>query len=323
MKYTHPPATYVIEDRAYCPDSSADKAHRRHAVGIALRLTHLAPRSERNNDRPIHSIGSQRIFAANLVSFARFLEVNHAGNLRTFPPDAAEAYLYARSLRVGESQLASDRWAMQILMGRQLPRFEPTRPQALKPRAYTAEQIAAVSARQTPMYAFSTWLAAATGLRSMELITIGPLDQQPRDVRPIPRYLHAHTQPGVLYSVKGKGGLIRTVLVPWPFVAQLEARRRPSPIIVRHEGRDLRSYYHIPGGRRWAASFTEACRRTFKKSAGAHGVRHTFTEGRIAVLLGHGVPERDAKKAVSVEIGHFREDVVEIYLRGAWNPADW
>ena len=322
MKYAHPPATYVIADRAYCVDSAADKAHRRHAKGIALRKTHLAPRSTRRKDRPIHSIGSQRIFAANLLAFARFLEVNHAGNLKSFPPDAAEAYLYARSVHVGESQLCSDRWALQILMGRQLPRFEPTRPQTLKPRAYTAEQISAITAHQTPMYAFSTWLAASTGLRSMELITIGPLDQQPRDVRPIPRYLHAHTQPGVLYSVKGKGGLVRTVLVPWPFVAQLEAHRRASPIIVRHEGRDLTSYYDIPGGRRWAASFTEACRRTFKKSAGGHGLRHTFTQNRIDVLLGHDVPERDAKKAVSVEIGHFRVDVVELYLRGTWNPAE-
>ncbi len=31
----------------------------------------------------------------------------------------------------------------------------------------------------------------------------------------------------------------------------------------------------------------------------------------------------DAKKAVSVEIGHFRVDVVDIYLRGTWNPAEW
>ena len=323
MNYAIPPANYDVTDHTYCIGSDADKAHRRHAMGIALRKTQLGPRTEACKDRPIHSIGSQRIFAINLVGFARFLEVNHAGNLKCFPPDAPETYLYARSLRVGEGQLRSDRWALQILTGRRLRLFEPARPQNLKAKAYTAEQLAAVAAHQTPMYAFSTWLAAAIGLRGMELITIGPLDQQPRDPRPVPRYLHAYMAPGVLYSVEGKGGLVRTVLVPWPFVAQLEAHRRPSPIIVRHEGKDLTSYYDIPGGRRWAASFTEACRRTFNKSAGAHGLRHTYTQSRIDVLLGHDVPERDAKKAVSVEIGHFRVDVVETYLRGTWNPAEW
>lgn len=323
MNYANPPANYDVADHAYWVDSAADKAHRRHAMGIALRKTQLGPRTEECNDRPIHSIGSQRNFANNLLSFARFLEVNHVGNLKSFPPDAPEAYLYARSLRVGEGQLRLDRWALQILTGRSLPLFEPARPQKLKPKAYTPEQIAAVAAHQTSMYAFSTWLAAAIGLRSMELITIGPLDEQPRDPRPTPRYLHAYMAPGVLYSVTGKGGLVRTVLVPWPFVAQLEARRRQFPVIIRHEGKNLTSYYDIPGGRRWAASFTEACRRTFKKSAGAHGLRHTYAQSRIDVLLGHSVPQRDAKKAVSVEIGHFRVDVVEIYLRGSWNPADW
>ena len=322
MNYAAPPATYDIEDHAYCVDSAADNAHRRHAMGIALRKTQLGPRAERRDDRPIHSIGSQRIFVANLIAFARFLEVNHAGNLRCFAPDAPEAYLYARSRRVGESQLRLDRWALQMLTGRRLPVFEPARPQKLKPRAYTAQQIAAVAAHQTPWYAFSTWLAAAIGLRSMELITIGPLDQQPRDPRPIPRYLHAYRPPGTLYTVAGKGGLVRTVLLPWPFVARLEARLRPFPIIVRHRGKDLTSYYDIPGGRPWAASFTEACRRTFNTSAGAHGLRHTYTQSRIDVLLGHDIPERDAKKAVSVEIGHFRVDVVDLYLRGTWNPAE-
>ncbi|HQR76401.1 MAG TPA: hypothetical protein PLR35_08240 [Burkholderiaceae bacterium] len=323
MNYAIPLANYDVTDHTYQVDSAADKAHRRHAMGIAIRKTQLGPRTEESIDRPIHSIGSQRIFATNLVGFARFLEVNRAGNLKSFPLDAPEAYLYARSLRVGEGQLRSDRWALQILTGRRLPLFAPVRPQKLKPKAYTAEQIAAVAAHQTPLYAYSTWLAAAIGLRGMELITIGPLDQQPRDPRPTPRYLHAYMAPGVLYSVTGKGGLVRTVLVPWPFVAHLEARRRPFPVIVRHEGKNLTSYYDIPGGRRWAASFTEACRRTFEKSAGAHGLRHTYTQSRIDVLLGHDVPERDAKKAVSVEIGHFRVDVVEIYLRGTWNPADW
>ncbi len=106
MNYATPPATFAIEDHAYCVDSAADKAHRRHAMGIALRKTQLGPRAERRDDRPIHSIGSQQIFATNLIAFARFLEVNHAGNLRVLSSGCSrDLPLCARSLRVGESQL--------------------------------------------------------------------------------------------------------------------------------------------------------------------------------------------------------------------------
>jgi integrase len=312
---------YEIQDRLYLRDSAIDEAHRRHAFAIALQLTRLGPIDIGTRQRCIRSIRSQHIFANCLAMFARFLEVNRAGNLKRFPPDAFTAYLYARSQRVGEAQLISDYWALELWTGVQLPRFKSARPQCLKPRAYTAEQIAAIAAHQTEPYAFSTWLAAAIGLRGMELITIAPLSAQPRDPRPIPPYLHAHMPPGELYSVYGKGGLIRTVLVPMPFVDTLEARLRPTPIRVRHERSDLTSYYDIPGGKRWAASFTQACRRTFNKTAGAHGLRHTYTQDRIDVLLGHSIPDRHARKAVSVEIGHFRLDVIKIYLRGRWDPT--
>jgi integrase len=311
---------YEVQDQVYLRDSAVDETHRRHAFAIAMQLTQLGPKEVETGRRCIRSIRSQHIFANCLAMFARFLEVNRAGNLKRFPPDAMAAYLFTRSQRVGAAQLLSDYWALELWTGEKLPKFTSARPQCLKPRAYTAEQIAAIAAHQTEPYAFSTWLAAAIGLRGMELITIAPLSAQPRDPRPIPPYLHAHMPPGELYSVYGKGGLIRTVLVPMPFVGTLEARLRPTPIRVRHERSDLTSYYDIPGGKRWAASFTQACRRTFNKTAGAHGLRHTYTQDRIDVLLGHSIPDRVARKAVSVEIGHFRLDVIDIYLRGRWDP---
>ncbi len=312
---------YEVRDRPFNRDSATDKAHRRHAYAIAQEMTRLGSMELESRGKYIRSIRSQHVFVNCLVMFARFLEVNRAGNLKQFPPDAIEAYLFARSWRVGESQLNCDYWALELWTGRKLQKFESAKPQQLKPRAYTAEQIAAIAARQTPMYAFSTWLAATIGLRGMELLTIGPLDEQPRDPRPTPPFLHAHLPPGVLYSVAGKGGLVRTVLVPMPLVRPLEARRRPFPIQVRHGRSLLTSYYDIAGGTPWAASFSWACERTFGKTAGAHGLRHTYVQSRIDALLGHSVPTKAAKKAVSVEIGHFRLDVIELYLRGTWNPA--
>lgn len=253
--------------------------------------------------------------------FARFLEVNRAGNLNHFPADAPEAYLYARSLRIGEAQLRADRWALGRLVERTLPWFSPARPQTLGARAYTPEQTAAIAQRQTPPHAFSTSLAAASGLRSMELFTIGRPDEQPRDERPCPTFVHAYKEPGELYTVKGKGGLVRSIYVPLPLVEQLEANRRPVPVRVRHQGRDLTSYYDIPSGQRWAGSFSAACQRQFNDSAGCHGLRHAYVQDRIACLLAHGVSPAEARAAVSVEIGHFRQEIIDTYLRGTWKPS--
>lgn len=314
--------TYDVQDLEYSRDTPADRAHRRHAYAIALQLSHLGPVDTKRRGRLLRSIRSQRIFINCLVAFARTLEVNRAGNLKQFQAGAIEKHLFARSKRVGEAQLKADYWALELWTGRKLPKFASIRPQRLKPRAYTAQQIAIIASHQTPRHAFSTWLAASCGLRSMELITIAPLHLQPRDPRPTPPYLHAYKPTGVLYSVSGKGGLVRTVLVPLALVDELEATRRVTPVRIRHEGSDLTSYYDIPAGKRWAASFTQACRRAFHKTAGGHGLRHTFTQDRIAVLLGQKVSERDARKAVSVEIGHFRPDVIDIYLRGRWDPAE-
>lgn len=320
MNMFEPDLHFAIEDFSLPIDTDADKAHQRHAIAVTLELTRLGPKVPSGDDRWIHSIASQRIFHNVILMFARFLEVNRAGNLKCFPNDAPEAFLYARSLRVGEAQLRADRWALQKLCDRKLPSYKAARPQDLKPRAFTAEQISAIAAHQTCWYAFSTWLAAATGMRGMELLTIGPPELQPRDPRPIPAHLHAFMPPGVLYTTAGKGGLVRWVLVPLPFVEPLESRRRPTPVVVRHERSYLTSYFDIPGGKAWGSSFRMACYRTFGKSAGGHGLRHTFTAERMDVFTGQGISERDAKFAISVELGHFRPDVVDLYLRGFWSP---
>ena len=307
-------------DREYLPDSRADAAIRRRARGVAGSLTHLGPRRPAPNGSTLRSIGSQRNFASCMVMFGRFLEANKAGNFNGYPQDAPEVYLFARSLRVSEAQLKLDHWALELFTGVKLPKFKPANPQILDPRAYTNDQIDQITAHQTPEFAYSTRLAVATGMRGMELISIGRMDEQPIHVRPRPELVHSFLPPGRLYSTVGKGGLIRSVHVPLPFIAELEGARRSEPVEVTHVKRKVFSFYAIRAGRAWADSFAHACRRVFGSTAGAHGCRHKFAKERLYHLMRCGVDELTALKVVSVELGHFRPSIVQTYLRAYWAP---
>jgi hypothetical protein len=55
--------------------------------------------------------------------------------------------------------------------------------------------------------------------------------------------------------------------------------------------------------------------RALGRSTGAHGLRHAYAQERMRELQNRGVPYKEARAILSQELGHFREDVVETYLR--------
>ncbi|MGH8490682.1 MAG: hypothetical protein ACREXS_17910 [Gammaproteobacteria bacterium] len=50
-------------------------------------------------------------------------------------------------------------------------------------------------------------------------------------------------------------------------------------------------------------------------STGAHGLRHAYAQERMCELQAHGKSYNLARELVSQELGHFRGDIVEVYLR--------
>ena len=79
---------------------------------------------------------------------------------------------------------------------------------------------------------------------------------------------------GIRYTVHGKGGLIREVLIPKLLSQQLEAVRLDTPQLITDRPVHIQCYYDINGGHRWSSSFTKAAKRALGWSEGAHGVRH-------------------------------------------------
>jgi integrase len=308
-----------IEERATTFDDAFETYNSRIAFGIVRRLTELTTKAKQDRvNKPIRSLATREAVFSSLKTFGRFLEVNHAGSLKSFPLEIIDVYLRARRERVSPSQLKKDEYAMRIAFGYKRTGVIHV-PKPTNPRAYSKSQVDLIRSAQTVPHWIGTDLAYAAGLRACELLTIARLREQPPSERKWPAEMHFGKVSGDLYTVIGKGGLIRPVHFPTHLAERLEATRRPTPVVVRNAKLNKVSRYDIVGGKRWSDSFSRSCKRVFGCSAGGHGVRHSYAMNRFKTLCTMGFADRLARRVISAELGHFRPGIVETYLRGWWD----
>jgi integrase len=271
-------------------------------------------RHTHKHDRKIHSLGTARNYQQSLTRLAQWLKDNRLEDLQRLSQKTALRYLETRGQSVGQKMLDQDRQAIQLLLGTQLPVIKSEFTQALKSRAYTLQQIELVAKRQTEKNQLATWIAAAAGLRAHELFTLRRKEERKASSH---RTWSAHRfigRQGKLYTVVGKGGLIREVLIPLALAVELESKRFASPITVYDRKIKYIQYYDIAGGKNWTNSFSAASKRILGWSHGAHGMRHTFAQQRMDELQQRGFSYPDALGLVSQAMGHFRSDITEVYL---------
>jgi integrase len=265
----------------------------------------------------IHSLRTFEKYTQSLAQAGRWARETHGVRyLDQVSPAQAQQYLAERAAAgIGQKQLDADRNALQFVTGKDsLERVRAAEPQALSGRAYTAEQVERIAQSQNDRNALSTRLAHSAGLRAHELHTIRPAEHggpsAHRQWSP-DRFLGRE---GERYLVTGKGGLVREVTVPRDLAQQLEARRI-APERVTDRGVHYTRHYDIGGGNAWSKSFSDASKRELGWSTGAHGLRHAYAQERLSELQAQGLGYADARETLSQELGHFREDVVETYLR--------
>ena len=275
----------------------------------------------------VRSVGTARNYQERLMQIAARLDVS----LTALTPAGAVAYLQRRAAEVGQKTLDMERQAIQAMMfdatlwmapGQTLPVVKSATPQHLKPRAYSPAQVRAIVARQDARNALATEIVYAPGIRAHELLTLGrPAEQPPDDRRGQSRLTGTAAEgmkfagrAGVVYTVVGKGGLVREVLLPHGLAARLEARRRDAPDRVVDRGVRYLQRYDLGGGHAFSTSFSRASMEALDKSRGAHGLRHRFAQERMRELM-HHAEHRLALAIVSEELGHLRPDVVQTYLR--------
>lgn len=270
----------------------------------------------------IKSVGTVRNYEQGLRNVGTAL-ARQGERLKGLTPERAVEYLKDRASEVAQKTLDLERQALQKMLqhveknldqGRTLPVIKSEIETKLESRAYTPEQVAAIADRQTERHALATEIAYAAGLRAHELITLRPADERPADERPaLPEKFEGRE--GVLYTVEGKGGLCREVVIPSSLADRLEERRLDEPRAVVDRGVNYTAHYDIGSGQAWSNSFSGASDRALGWSSGAHGLRHSYAQERMIEVQSLGVTEEYAKEVVSQELGHFRPEITEAYLR--------
>ncbi|MDH4555599.1 site-specific integrase [Pseudomonas sp. BN417] len=274
--------------------------------------------------RLIDSIGTSRTYQEGLTRFGEWMRDNRCGALPQASVSRAERFLAERAKQVGQKTLDRDRQAVQVLLrhvgklaaDQRLPVIQAERQQVLQARAYTPEQVHLIKGRMAPHNALGLEISHAAGLRAHELFTLARLDEVRPDARPADAAKFAgrdndHTK----YVVTGKGGLTREVSIPNHLVTRLETQRLDEPRTIRDRGVLYQQRYAIGGGQALSQAFSGASTAALGYSTGLHGVRHSYSQQRhYEVQLLVGDPER-ALRIVSQELGHFRPEITEVYLR--------
>jgi len=252
--------------------------------------------------------------------------VNLGQHLRDLDHDRAISYLEQRAEEVGQKSLDIERQAIQSMFryvtgklaeGETLSVIKSEHEQILHSRAYTLEQANAIADNQREQNTLSTQIAYAAGLRAKELIILLPIEERPADIRqnkePLDeKFMHRE---GQLYSVIGKGGLVREVMIPDNLAERLEDRRLEQTRGVIDRNINYQQHYDIQAGSNWSQSFSRSSQHVLAWSNGAHGLRHSYAQERMDELRLHGLTREYALEVVSQELGHFRADITEIYLR--------
>lgn len=278
---------------------------------------------QRLQGQTLRSVGTVRNYEQALTRVAEYVRDQRLNGLRSLTPEQAVRYLKARGQTVGQKTLDMERQALQAMMHHltgqlgpteRLPVVKAATPQKLVGRAYTPLQAQMIAQAQRPPQALATQIAYQAGLRAHELLTLRPLAERPPDDRPALSSKWDGRE-GLPYTVEGKGGLIREVRIPPELARQLEQQRLDAPRTVTDRGIHYQQHYALAGGQRWSNAFSAAAKRVLGWSEGAHGLRHSYAQERLQELQRQGLRWEHALETVSQEMGHFRPQITEVYLR--------
>lgn len=248
----------------------------------------------------IHSIGTEKRYMQALTTFAKWRKDNGmTDGLNRATIEQAMQYLEQRAQTVGQKTIDADRHALQKLFQTKIETVKAKNKNntlATKSRAYSAPQVEAITRHQTPANALGTKVAYSCGLRAHELHTI----QRASNGK---------------YTVTGKGGLKREIKMPKQLAQELEKRRLETPQKIKDRGINYTKHYDIGGGNSFSRSFTAASKRALGFSHGAHGLRHSYAQNQLVRYQSEGMDWNKAREEVSRELGHFRPQITNKYLR--------
>ena len=280
-------------------------------------------RHDNRNDDKVHSLGTQRQYYRIYRTAAAWFNERHNVRLFHISTDQAKQYLEERSLDIGQKQLNNEHQALQILLraarkenSLSIDRVKSEVPVIERSRAYTSDQVTLICSHQSEYASLSTRLADVAGLRAAELYTLRRIDERaPSGHRSWSPEAYRGRDDWTRYSVVGKGGLVRQIRLPDTLARELEATRLAEPKTITDRGIDIQTQYDVTGGKNFSNMFSRTAHKAMGWSEGAHGLRHGYAQRRMNELQACGQSYPQALGIVSQELGHFRPDITEVYLR--------
>lgn len=302
--------------RSADPDRQAQRA-------IRSLLAIGKPRHGHRDDGKVHGLGTARQYRQIFRGAAAWFNDRFGVQLYHISPEQARTYLEARSSDIGQKQLNNEHRALELYLrnARQdatlaIDRVKSEVLTIDRARAYTDAQIALVQSRMSGRMSLSTRIADAAGLRAAELLTLRRFDERaPSGHRRWSRESFRGRGDWTRYTAVGKGGLVREVRLPPALARELETQRLDTPKPVRDRGIRLETHYDLIGGKSFSNRFSQNALKVLGWSEGAHGLRHRYAQRRIDELQDTGLDYPRALAVVSQELGHFRPEITEVYLR--------
>jgi hypothetical protein len=275
----------------------------------------------------IHSIATFNKYSQSLKLTGEWAKEKYQiSKIKEITPEIAKAYLnYRVKNQIGQKQLNADRSALLFIVD-ELPRVQQNNEitiyskqrehsSSTASRYYSQKQFEHIINNMKPKTKLSTEIAYHAGLRSHELLTLSKPDDQQKDQNRIWHPDRFHSRTGIIYLVTGKGGLIREVMLPSHLSIEIEKYRLERPKIAIDRGINYKQYYNIDGGKKWSEKFTRVSKKVIGYSAGSHGLRHSYAQNRLSELKSQAFDTDTAKKIISQEMGHWRKDIINAYLR--------
>lgn len=229
--------------------------------------------------------------------------------------DVVGTFLASRVGSCVQKTIDGYRQSLALVFNLEVEYVVSTKDSLLVPRAYRTSQIDCLLDAASDELSFAIRLAAAAGLRSIELDTIAFPSEVYEDKREWLTERFEGMGLGSRYVVIGKGGLKRSIHVPNDIAVELEQFRLALPIKKTQRGVHYIKRYSIVGGHSFSQRFSRLSFSIFGWSTGGHGLRHTYAQNRIIDLQKIGFTWNDGLKIVSQELGHFSTTNTLTYMR--------
>jgi integrase len=225
-------------------------------------------------------------------------------------------YLEEQSEVYQQKTLCQHRMSLNMAYHKKLPFVPSQLATVYAARDYKFSEILLLIKNLEAHNAIGILLCYYSGLRAHEVATLQRKDECERsDTRKWTNSLFDMEDHFSVYVVTGKGGLRRHVAIPTELAEIIEDRRFSSPQKVVDRGIYYLRNYDLGFGKALSQSFSRASLKHFGWSTGLHGTRHSYAKNRIKKLLDCHYTLDQAKLIVSQELGHFRPEIVNCYLR--------